>query len=97
MTQFQAAAPVLVEAAIDEAGKAAELKVRCRQQAGKNIVVFHLPALIERIEADLQCFIETVRQTQAERAVAVGVIVGIGAETVSGGVDAGCLVQAAPR
>lgn len=86
---------MLVEAAIDEAGKAAELKVRSWLHSCE--VILHLPPLIERIEADLQCFIETVRQTQAERAVAVGVIVGIGAETVSGGVDAGCLVQAAPR
>ncbi len=34
-----------------------------------------------------------MRKIQAERAVTVGVVVAIGAETVTGGVDAGRLVQ----
>src|SRR5690606_23444191 len=34
-----------------------------------------------------------VREVQAERAVAVGIVIAIGSETVAGNVDAGCLVQ----
>src|ERR1700712_2919919 len=104
VAQFQTGFPGLIDTRVEVRTQVAELEItvlllanaveRDWVEQAERVVKLGLAFVIQRVETDFHVVVQPVAEVQAQRLVAVGVVVVIAGEGGAGTVDAGGFVQA---
>jgi len=107
VAQFQARIPALTQLRIDKAADAADIKIAvkllaadchgARVPAPERVIEFGFANVFHRCQPDFKVFVQVVAQVQAQRLVAIGIVIVVAGEGLVGAVDARRLLQAATQ